>query len=220
MNRKLVYIVAVMAMTLAACAAEDRAKEMGLVPEAPPEVARTERADDTLAHMRAVLNRGTSELMRPLPPMPPPVIIEEIEAGVPDDNEVWTSALVDATNFDTLANSMNQISAALPEERGKVFDAAIKTLLFQVNLDPEIVKKASANITPTDVDILRATQRLVHGKTPYQIVSEAYILSQERELQKRIPRTTVPVRPAADAAAAMGGAQPGPQPEGYPGLQP
>lgn len=187
-----------------------REDKFGLIPEpAPVETQQDTRSVAAISNMRAILGQqGSSELQRPYPPLPPPEIVRQIEQGTSDDDSIWNGAVVDATTLDSLAESMNKISKTLPKERGEVFDAAIKSLMFQVNIDPNIVKKASAGVPPSDADILLAVQRLVHGKTPIDIVSEAYHLNQERENRKKLPIKAIPIQPAAGDDAASGPAKP------------
>lgn len=162
----------------------------GLVPQ-PGAVENAEKPNhqnSALAQMRRAVGQSQQNtLFEDFPPLPPPEIMRQIDAGVSDDNSIWNGAIVDATSFDTLAESMNKIAGALPKEEGEVFDAAIKSIMFQVNLDADIVKKASSGLPPSDADILSAVQHLVHGKTPYEIVSEAYRLAQQREARKKQP---------------------------------
>ena len=51
-----------------------------------------------------------------------------------------------------------------------------------------------------------AVQRLVHGKTPFDIVSEAYRINQERENRKKLPVKAIPLQPAAGQPPAAGAA--------------
>lgn len=181
----------------------------GLIPEpVAVEAPQPTRNAAAISDMRAILGQqqGVSDLQRAYPPLPPPEIVRQLAQGQSDGDSVWNGAVVDATTLDSLAQSMNKISKALPKEQGEVFDAAIKSLMFQVNIDPDIVKKASGGVPPSDADILLAVQRLVHGKTPFDIVSEAYRINQERENRKKLPVKAIPLQPAVEQASAAGAA--------------
>jgi hypothetical protein len=185
--------------------------KFGLIPEpVPVEEPQSARSAAAISDMRAILGQqqGISDLQRAYPPLPPPEIVRQLAQGESDGDSVWNGAVVDATTLESLAQSMNKISKALPKDQGEVFDAAIKSLMFQVNIDPDIVKKASAGVPPSDTDILLAVQRLVHGKTPFDIVSDAYRINQERENRKKLPAKAIPLQPAAGTAPAAAPAKP------------
>lgn len=170
---------------LAGCHKSEADPASGLVPEepvVPKPVASSIDPDSVLAQMRS----GIRDVPRGLPPLtiPPP------PPKQPTGYNPWNDERVDATTFDTLTASINHIITRMPEEQGRAFDQSVKYLLFQVPSSPFVSKKAGGGGTPSDADILKAAQELVHGKTPFEIGQEAW--NKANQAQANISRVTAP----------------------------
>ena len=93
----------------------------------------------------------------------------------------WANDTLDATSFETLQASQNATLAKMDPEAAGIYDQAVKYLLIQVAADPSIVQTASAGGQPSDAQLMKSVKKILHGKTPSQIVLEATELAERLE---------------------------------------
>lgn len=159
---------------LAGCKDEQRAQELGLLPKPVMETAQVTLPPDNPLNQLQLALLHKEDVSLKLPPVASMESMTALQTGNPTVKDIWEAAQIDATDMATLTASLNQITRALPKDLSDLFDASAKTVLYQVTLDPEIIKKAGANQVPTNADLQTAAQHVLHGKTPAQVVSMAY----------------------------------------------
>lgn len=110
----------------------------------------------------------------PIPKSLPPLPERTTQAPPPS----WWSDTLDVTSFETLQASLDATLAQMPVEVAEIYDDAVKYLLIQVSVDPVISGTASAGGTPSEEQIMAAVRRILHRKTPPQIIQEAEQLAE------------------------------------------
>lgn len=129
----------------------------------------------TFREMSAHLHAQDDHFAPPLvPPSSPPAPARNAQsAPLPS----WWYDTLDVRTFETMQTSMDRTLAKMPPEVAVLYDDAVKYLLIQVTTDPEIRMRASAGGEPSEQQILGAMHRILHGKTPLQLVEEAEALA-------------------------------------------
>lgn len=117
---------------------------------------------------------ASGEGVPPVPQSLPPLPERSWQAPPPS----WWGETLDVTSFETLQASLDATLAQMPVEVAQIYDDAVKYLLIQVSVDPVISGTASAGGTPSEEQIMAAVRRILHRKTPPQIIQEAEQLSE------------------------------------------
>lgn len=113
----------------------------------------------------------------PTPPAELPPVIAAPAPAPQGRVPPWANDRLDATSFDTLYASQNATLAKMEPEAAEIYDQAVKYLLIQVAADPAVVQSASAGGSLSDAQLMQSVKRILHGKTPSQVVDEAQQLS-------------------------------------------
>lgn len=118
----------------------------------------------------------------------------------------WETDRIDASSFEALTASLNQIISKMPPAIAQDFDRVVKYVLMQSTKDPLVAKKAAIGGQVSDQELLMLVQSYMDGRSPSDVVVLAEQMKARENGLKTPPRVpdNVPVQAMSNNDAPPG----------------
>lgn len=147
------------------------AAERGLVPPVVHEAATMARPINPTSRFGQMIAAigGHSVTSLPTPPPTPNIRLDQVTSSY----QGWETDRIDASTYDALTSSVNDILHRMGEPHARNFDRIFKYVMLQVTKSPMVAQKAANGEPMSDAELLAAIRGYVHGRTPRQITEMA-----------------------------------------------